>query len=389
MKARNALFGIFLVMGTASMAWVARIPEIKDELGLSDGQFGVVLLSSSIGSVIGAQLAGRLSHTYGSRLVSIVAAFIMPTGVILMGLAQSTPALVVGLFVMGLGYSSIDISANSQAVVIEKLIGRSWMTFFHGMWSTGTLLVTILGGFLTAHISPNAYLIAVGAVCLVAYIPLTRALLSPELDEHQGEEHEETEKSIPWFSRSVLPLWAFGVGSLGSFIAEGAASDWGGILLNDHLNIEPGLTASAFAAFALSMVISRLTGDRFLARYGLAPVVRTAGYVGAVAWIGCITAGVALADTAQHLGLAVVVLGFAISGLCIGPMFPAFVQAAARIDGVAAPVAIARVGVIGIAGYFVGPTVVGFLAELTTLPIALLYPGILLALAGYFSRAMK
>jgi hypothetical protein len=388
-RARNALFGVFLIMGMASMAWVARIPEIKNSLGLSDGQFGLVLMSSSIGSVLGAQYSGRLVHSFGSRIVSRYAALLMPSGVIIMGLADSTAFLVLGLFVMGLGYAAIDVSANSQAVVIESLIGRSWMTFFHGMWSVGALSVTVLGGVLAAFVAPGANLIAVGLFCFLAYIPLTAALLSPDLDEHQGTQEEQTQSSIPWLSRSVFPLWAFGIGSLGSFVAEGAASDWGGILLNEHVGIGPGLSASAFASFALAMVVSRLTGDRVLARFGLARVVQLAGYVGAVAWMGSITLGVLLAESAQTLALVVICLGFAIAGLCIGPMFPAFIQAAARIDGIAAYVAIARIGVIGIAGYFIGPTIVGFIAELTSLPIALMYPGLLLAVTGLAARAMR
>ena len=59
-SARNSLWLMFFVMGVVSMAWVPRIPEIKEANGLSDSQFGLVLVSSSVGAVLGAQLAGRL-----------------------------------------------------------------------------------------------------------------------------------------------------------------------------------------------------------------------------------------------------------------------------------------------------------------------------------------
>ena len=51
--------------------------------------------------------------------------------------------------------------------------------------------------------------------------------------------------------------------------------------------------------------------------------------------------------------------------------------------------AIARVGVTGIAGYFIGPTVTGFLADAFSLPVALFYPVSLLAMAGFLSRVIK
>ena len=68
-RARWALPWIFFLMGVVSMAWVPRIPEIKSALGLSDGEFGLVLVSSSLGAVIGAQLAGQLIQLPGLHIV--------------------------------------------------------------------------------------------------------------------------------------------------------------------------------------------------------------------------------------------------------------------------------------------------------------------------------
>ena len=42
-QARKSLLAMFLLMGMVSMGWVPRIPEIKDAIGLSNGQFGFIL----------------------------------------------------------------------------------------------------------------------------------------------------------------------------------------------------------------------------------------------------------------------------------------------------------------------------------------------------------
>ena len=60
--ARNAVWASFFVLGITGMAWIPRIPEIKSSLGLSDGQFGLLLLASTFGAVPGAQLSGRIVH---------------------------------------------------------------------------------------------------------------------------------------------------------------------------------------------------------------------------------------------------------------------------------------------------------------------------------------
>ena len=115
-RARNTLWYLFFLMGVVSMAWVPRIPEIKTELHLSDGRLGFLLLGSTCGAVIGSQLAGRLIHIFGSRILAIAGSAILSLGLIAMSASHHIPQLFVGLFVMGTGYVTLDISVNTQAL---------------------------------------------------------------------------------------------------------------------------------------------------------------------------------------------------------------------------------------------------------------------------------
>ena len=387
-RARNGLWSTFFFMGVVSMAWVARIPEIRDANGLNNGQLGLILLSSTIGAVIGAQLAGRLIHMFGTKPIINGAVIIMPVGLILMGFSTSPITLIAGLFVMGLGYSSMDISSNTQAVVIEKLLDKRVMSSFHALWSCGAFATTILGGAIAKHVSPRENLVGVGVACLILFIPSTMNLLPPKLDDHSGGV-EETQAKIPFFGKDVLPLWGMGIGLLGGLIAEGAVSDWGAILLRDDMGYEVGVNASAFATFSLAMITARFMGDRALDRFGPRKTVLYGGYLGGFGLGLGIAIGVPLSDSHPLLALIVVNIGFACAGLGIGPMFPAYILAASQIPGIASSVAIARVGVIGLAGYFIGPSVTGAFAQLTSLPIAMTYPILMLLLAGYQSHIIK
>ena len=387
-RARKGLLATFFFMGVVSMAWVARIPEIRDANGLNNGQLGLILISSTVGAILGAQLAGRLVHSYGTKAVIRVAIIIMPVGLVLMGFSTSPITLIAGLFVMGLGYSSMDIASNTQAVVIEKLLGRRVMSSFHALWSSGAFATTVLGGAIAKHVSPRDNLVGVGIACFFLFIPAVRMLLSPDLDEHSGGV-EETAAKIPFFGKSVLPLWGMGIGLLGGLIAEGAASDWGAILLRDDMGFGKGVNASAFATFSLAMITSRFLGDRALDYFGPRKTVLLGGYLGGIGLGAGIAIGVLLSDSYPLLALVVVNIGFACAGLGIGPMFPAYILAASQIPGIASSVAIARVGVIALAGYFIGPSVTGAIAQLTSLPIAMSYPILMLLLAGYQSHIIK
>ena len=72
-----------------------------------------------------------------------------------------------------------------------------------------------------------------------------------------------------------------------------------------------------------------------------------------------------------------------------GFSFPAFNLAAASIPGIAPSVGLARVGLIAIAAYFGGPTLVGLIAEFTSLPVAFAFPVLLYLIAGVQSKYIK
>ena len=125
------------------MAWVPRIPEIKHQFGLSDGGLGFVLLGSTCGALIGSQVSGRLTHTFGSQRIAAVGATFMTGGLYLMGEAHQILQLFIGLFVMGFGYVMLDITVNTQAVAVEKILNKRWMSTFHGTWSVGSFVATV------------------------------------------------------------------------------------------------------------------------------------------------------------------------------------------------------------------------------------------------------
>jgi MFS family permease len=387
-QARRSLWVSFLLVGMVSMGWVPRIPEIKDAIGLSNGEFGFVLLASTFGAVTGAQLGGRLIHTFGSRRVTQVAIVIMPIGLAGMGLADSVLTLVTALFVMGLGYSLLDICLNSQGVIVERIIKRRCLSKLHAMWSVGAFLTTVIGGSIARFVSPEVNLLAIAIFSAIAFVPAAFFLLPADLDDHDGGDEETTAK-IPLFGKSVIPLWGLGIGLLGGLIAEGAASDWAAILLRDDMGYGKGVNASGFASFALAMIVSRLLGDKLLDRLGPALTVKLGGYVGGGLWGVAILVAVPLSQSHPLPALIIINLGFIAVGFGIGPMFPAFILAAGATPGVASAVAIARVGVIGIAGYFFGPTLTGLISEATSLPIALFFPIVMVFLSAYLSRTIK
>ena len=389
MKARNALWACFFLLGFVSLAWIPRIPEIKDALNLSHGQFGLVLLSSTVGSIPGAQIAGRVVHMYSSKLVVQISGALLPVGVFVIGLANNVQTLVLGLFITGFNVAFMDIAINGQAVEIEKHTKGRWMSSFHGLWSIGAFSATLVGGLVANYVSPRDNLIAIAIFGFLVYQFMAHYLLSAEHDGHLGEPGEGDAGKVALFGKESLILWALGIGLMCSLIPESAAYEWGGILLQDDMGIGKGLNAAAAMTFSLAMIASRLLGDRAFEKWGHVNTVKYGAFFGGGLWGIGMLVGIPLSETNKTLGLIIVCVGFGAAGFGMGPFFPAFNLAAASIPGIAPSVGLARVGLIAIAAYFGGPTLVGLIAEFTSLPVAFAFPVLLYLIAGVQSKYIK
>jgi hypothetical protein len=131
--------------------------------------------------------------------------------------------------------------------------------------------------------------------------------------------------------------------------------------LKTELAAEAGTAAAGFAAFSAAMGASRVAGDRLRRRGGAPALVRGSALVAAV--------GLAAALLAPAAWLAIP--GFAVIGLGLANLVPVFFGAAGRIPGQAPASALAAVATMGYSGFLVGPPLIGFVADATSLAVAL------------------
>jgi hypothetical protein len=61
----NYLKILFFLFGFLIMSWVPRLPEVKANLGLSNGEFGSLIGTSAIGAITALLTVGHLVHNYG------------------------------------------------------------------------------------------------------------------------------------------------------------------------------------------------------------------------------------------------------------------------------------------------------------------------------------
>jgi predicted MFS family arabinose efflux permease len=352
MAARRATSAIFLVCGTATSCWAPMVPFAKTRLRMDDGTLGLVLLALGGGSVLAMPLAGLAIHRWGSRPV-IVATSLAACAVLPLLAAPASPALLgCTLFVFGAALGAMDVAMNAQAIAVQHAAGRPIMSAFHALFSIGGLT-----GAIAIALLLRAGLTLVGSAALLAGILLILALSQCRtLLQDRGALVDTTFTLVP--SPRVLLLGGL---CFISFLAEGAALDWSGVLLHDRLGVDLSSAGIGYAVFSMAMVVGRLTGDGLLHRFGARRVLRTGGTLAAAGFL-------AAAATPRYGGA---LAGFAVVGLGAANIVPVLFSASGRVPGVPPSLALATVTTIAYTGLLAGPALIGTVADLSSLPIAL------------------
>lgn len=370
--ARLAVLGVFFLNGLALGSWFVRIPAVQDNLELSEGLLGLALLGAAVGAMVSMPVTGALTSRFGSRRVVGITALLLAFSLIPPALAPSLALLIPALVLLGAANGALDVSMNSQAVVVEQRYGRPIMSSFHAAFSFGGLAGATTGGLVAAvEVGPLPHLSVVAALCAVAALVAYRPLLPASADA-VGD-------GAPAFARPTRALLGLGIISFCVLLGEGAMADWSAVYLNDTLSTGPGFAAAGYAAFSLTMAFGRLFGDRLTERLGPAVLVRACGALAAVGL------GLALAAGQPYLAL----LGFACAGAGFSIVFPAALSAAGRTEGMAAGPALAAVSTAGYTGFLIGPPVIGFAAELLGLGGALYIVVILSAAIVLLAGAVR
>jgi MFS family permease len=428
-RARLAALAFFAVLGLSNGVWVARIPAVKQQIGLSDGLLGLTLLAAPVGLVLVVLLAGRVVDRFGSRVPTLTAGCCVALLPVTLGLAPTMPLLMVALFAFGVAGGTLDVAMNAQAVHIERGYRRPLMSSFHACYSFAGLAGALFGGlFAWAGLGPAVNFLAAGVPLAVLAAWFGHWLLPGRAGSHDdvvlaaavgaGPAHAseivaETAQADSAFAGQVLagtvhadavradtlragvhsaapgpaagpagepeaarrvagwtlPVLILGLLSLCSLLAEGSADSWSAVYLHDSLGTSAGLATLGYAAFSLTMACGRLGGDRLAARFGPVALVRCCGLLAAAGLAGALI-------SASPAGA---IAGFAVFGAGLSCTFPQLLSAAGNADRRFPGSAIARVAGLGYVGILGGPVIIGGIAAWGGLPLALGVPVLLAA----------
>jgi len=355
-RARIAVTITFITNGFTAGTFVARIPDFKRILEISNGTLGSSLLFVSIGVFLALRPAGKSAARHGSKPVVFWATLALAIACVLVGLLLSLQWFWISLFLLGYSIATQDVAMNAHAVLVEQRAGRRLMSAFHGMFSVGTLIGGILGGLFSQwEITPLNQSLALMVIYIAAAFVVRPMYLPAEADKHDFSAGPR--------AKHPFIFWILGFFGLFAAISEGAAGDWGGVLARDAFGATPFVSTLPYIVFCTAMIIGRFSGDYLAHRFGASLVIASGGIIsGTGLTIGLIVGGIPAIMVSWFLlgiGLSVVIpLMFSAAGTL----------ATKKYAGVIAPSeAVAKVSGVSYFGFVLGPPMIGFIADLIEL----------------------
>lgn len=382
----NLIKGLFFLFGLLIMSWVPRFPEVKANLGLTNGEFGSIVSMGAIGNLVALLTVGHLVHKYGARWILHIGSFLL--GISLIFLTHSTSSILFLIFIIiqGGAISAFHISINSQGFHFQDRTKKQIITLLSGFWSSGALISSIIAGFLVDRVALGTYTNILSLFCftIMTYIIIR---ISPNLvkaDENPDSDHRVRDMfkgfSIDKQVSAALLL---------VIMLEYAVSDWAAIFVKEDMKIAGGIHTLPYILFTLAMIIGRLNLHNLLPHYSIDYLVIRASLLSGLSFIAGILAVSIVGTTNKTLVIIILSISFTLAGLGSSFLGPSVMNAANTRSKFPSSVVIGQIGVINIILVFVVRWIIAWTAQATSLTIALLIPSVMLLTVPYLAKIFK
>ena len=355
----------FAAMGVFWGTWAALLPDIKAQVGASDGELGLAMVGMGLGSLPAMIVTGRLWRRLGWWLLPVTA---MLFGVATLGpIFVATPlALAVSLVFVGASSGALDVAMNSAVSDVEAATGRRLMYGAHALFSLAVLVSSISTGLLR-----SAGQVAGLSLVVAAAVFVVVALGSASQAERAASSHAPAAGGGQQVGRlAVTALAALAVLCALSFLIEDAIQNWSALLLEREMGSGPAVGGAGPGIFAGAMFVGRSAGQWLGNRFTDRTLLTTGATLAAI--------GLVIAATAATAPVALVGLGLGGAGVAL--VAPALFARAGRMsDQASRGAAISTLTTFGYFGFVIGPVVIGLLAQQAGLRVAF---GAMAALAG-------
>lgn len=355
-RAVPVVFGTFAFFGLFWGTFAVLLADLSRALELSPGPLGVALFIGAGASILAMAALGWSADRLGRRSFLLICAVVFGLGIAGLAVSGSFVALVAALVTLYAASGLYDVGINASAVDLEKATGRRYMTLLHATFSAGGVAGALAAGALLQAGVGFRY------VYLVVLIPLATLLVAVAMTHFPTPARPVTMQDAGRYdlfkSRALLLVAA--IATLG-LLSEGEMEHWSSIYLRETVGLPALLGGSGVAVFFGAMALGRLGAAPVIAYFGDRKALLSAGLLAAV--------GMSLA--LATMSPPVIMAGFLLVGLALSAVVPVAFSMAGDVAPGKTGAAISVVTTFGYGGFLVGPVIVGGLAEVLGLRVAL------------------
>jgi len=348
-------------MGFCFATWASRIPDIKSMLQLSEAGLGTMLFVLPIGQLFAMPFSGSIVNKYGSRNIAILTLPLYALCLTILGLATVKWQLALGLFLFGFCGNFCNISVNTQGVYTQQLFSKPIIGSFHGSWSLAGFFGAVTSLLMLAlRLTPFQHFMI--AFVFVLLIVLLNYKFIIKAKVKKKEEHAR----YSFIKNPDVTLIWLGVVCFCGMASEGIMFDWSGVYFKEIIKAPGALVVLGYTTFMISMASGRFLSDILVRKYGTRKVLMISGIL--------ISTGLYSAVLFPYLipcTIAFMMVGFGVSNVV-----PIIFSVAGNNDKVPTSIALTIVSSISFLGFLIGPPLIGFIAEVTSLKYSFVIVGV-------------
>ena len=360
---RLGVTAAYLAQGLSYATVVTSLPALKDRYSIDDDTVSLITLTVVLGAAGGSVLADRIAVKRGSKAGLIMGLGMQAVALLLVATPLPFPAFWAMFAIYGIGLGMVDAAAAMQGVIVQRRLGKSVMgSFFAASTAAGIVGALVMSGSASTSLGASIGMIVAGVFAAFVAGAGTR-IFDPTM-ERAAREGTGPAPRIP-----RAGLWIFGFVVFAAFTADSTISTWSTVYLEDTLNASASVAPLGYAVYAAFTLITRLTSDVVIRRFGRAPLALGTAVI-AVVGIG--VAGLLPVPVAA-------VVGFALAGTGVGALVPLAFSAAGDLDPRRGDEIVARVNLFTYGGSLIGAVLPGLLSDSIGLNASFLIAAVLLA----------
>jgi MFS family permease len=370
---------LFFLFGIGIMGWVPRFPELKANLGVNNGLFGSMLSVGAFGSLIALLTVGHLVDHFGSKRILLAGSTLLCFAFVGIVNVRNHEAFVILNILVGFSISTMHIANNALAFHDQDRGGKNLVISAAGYWSAGSLFSTLLSMLLIGKVALNTHIAIMNIVVWV----LTIAVIFSRADTLiPPNRHESVSQSILVDLKRFNFDWIINFGLIFGIMLEFAIGDWSTIFAKEDGGISASLAPLPFMCFTVFMIIGRVSINSLRKRFKISSLVRFGGLLAGTSFIF----GIWFVDSIGLIGLMIT---FSLAGLGSSYIGPSFLNVANSRINLPASIVIGQISAVNVALSWLLKQLIAFLAQISTLQVALTVPALMAIAVGLFTRVFK